>query len=223
MKAFYIVLLFISIGYFALGQSITNVDPIDLPQKIKVSGKTSKAYKWADKDTIHYFLFSESGLHKTYPDFNDSISGYVDGYPVYSSEYQMTDAEYYFYHYIAYENDVQLLWKIYDYVKECPFDTRFRFISDAFTVTDLDSNGHPEIWVLYTLSCTSDVSPDDFKLIMYQGVKKYAIRGITRDYENNPVLEIDSEKEINANFIDGNPDFLKYALSLWKRNNQYPK
>ncbi len=220
---YYILLLLICMGYCSYSQNVKTVPVTEVPKNLNIAGIINKAYSWSYNDTTYYVIFSESEPHKTYPDLKDSISGYINGHSVHTSDYDMVDNEFYFYHFTLHQDILQLKWKIYDYVKECPFDIHFKFAADAFTVTDLDNNGQAEIWLMYALSCTSDVSPDDCKLIMYEGKKKYAIRGVTRDYETNPVKEMDSRKEINANFVNGNPDFLNFALVLWKQNNLYPK
>jgi hypothetical protein len=68
-------------------------------------------------------------------------------------------------------------WKMIDYISDCELDIVCSFYDDHLTITDLDSNGLAEITMLYALSCKGDVSPNEKKLIMYEGTQKYAIRG----------------------------------------------
>lgn len=218
---YYTLLLLICFGYSSYCQEVTTIAVAGLPKKPDVVGVIKKAYAWKYKDTTHYIIYSEVGLSKTHPDLKDSISGYLNGHPVYNQEYSMTDNEYYFYHYTSHQNVPQLKWKIYDYIKECEFDTRFHFITDAFRVTDLDNNGTNEIWIMYSLSCTSDVSPDSLKLIMYEGSTQYTIRGETRDYEVEPKQKMDSPKTIGTTLQNNNPKFKEYALDLWMEHNIY--
>lgn len=191
-----------------------------LPSKLDIKGSIKKAFEWNVKDTTHYFVYTETGIKETYPVPKDSISGHLNGFAVDDLENDMKDAAYYFYHYISYYSDMQLQWKIYDFVKECPFDIHFHFIHDAFRITDLDNNGQQEIWVMYSLACVSDASPDNLKLIMYEGNTKYAIRGLTRNYEDDQKSKMDSPHAISSNFT--NPKFKDYGLELWKSYNVIP-
>ena len=70
---------------------------------------------------------------------------------------------------------------------------------------------------MYENQCTSDVSPAPTKIIMYEGNKKYAIRG-----ENKVKI---SEKEfvggqytLDDNFKNANPLFRQFAINLWEKN-----
>lgn len=131
----------------------------------------------------------------------------------------MTTTDYYVYHFSIVNSSVVLKWKIRDYVKDCDFDTRFRFIDNALSITDLNNNGVKEIWIMYSLGCRSDVSPDELKLIMYEGDTKYAIRGYTLDYEQKPKQIMDSKKTIDMNFKKSDKRIENFAANLWKRNN----
>lgn len=68
-------------------------------------------------------------------------------------------------------------WKLYDYIHACTVDTTLEFSGSSPIVTDLDKNGISEVWLVYYLSCRGDISPDGMKIIMYEGKKKYALRG----------------------------------------------
>lgn len=218
MKVRYLItLLLIGTVLVSYGQTIQQTNKDDLPSTLNFKGKINKAFQWDSNGETNYLVFSTTGEYKSYPEIKDSISAYVDGYPVLKPEYEMRSSEYFFYYYRAGE----LQWKIYDYVKECRFDIRFRFIADAFKVTDLDNDGLNEIWVMYSLSCTSDVSPDNLKLIMYEGDEKYAIRGFTRQYEQVPTKAKDSPKTISNAFENGGTGLKEFAMKLWEKNNQY--
>src|SRR5438045_6272198 len=93
----------------------------------------------------------------------------------------------------------------------------YYFVDKAFAVTDLDKNGVAEVWVMYKNSCHGDVSPVTTKIIMYEGTKKYALRGESRvkvsatDYEGGSYI-------LDDNFKNGESAFRKYAEKLWAQN-----
>lgn len=74
----------------------------------------------------------------------------------------------------------KLLWRMYDFNTECPVDLEVYFMDKTLTVTDLDKNGVAEVWMMYKNGCHGDVSPVPTKIIMYEGTKKYALRGNSR-------------------------------------------
>src|SRR5690349_12831156 len=95
----------------------------------KYSGKIINAVTWKDQSGEHIVFTTETK---------------GDG-----------EAAVYAYHYL---NNTQR-WRVYDYIKDCPVDFKAKFIKNSFAVTDLDKNGRPEIWLLYTTVCHIDVSP----------------------------------------------------------------
>mgnify|MGYP003618693051 CR=1 FL=1 len=195
-----ILLLFISI--FSFGQlKISKVDTTKLPKGIKFSGHITNSAKWTDSFGVHYVLTTETGQYFSKDQENNEVK----------------NAELFVYHYIIKSDSLKLLWKIYDQNKNCEFDVFTKFIDEAFKLTDLDKNGIAEVWVMYENQCTSDVSPAPTKIIMYEGNKKYAIRG-----ENRVKL---SEKEfiggqytLDENFKNGNLLFRQFAINLWDKN-----
>jgi hypothetical protein len=78
-------------------------------------------------------------------------------------------------------------WQVQDGIADCEVDATCEFFPGSLTATDNDNNNIGEVTFLYKLSCKGDVSPDDKKLIMYQGTQKYAIRGET-------IIELDGKK-----------------------------
>ncbi|UYZ61901.1 hypothetical protein OIS53_12920 [Hymenobacter weizhouensis] len=79
----------------------------------------------------------------------------------------------------------QELWRLQDAVHNCPFDMWLGPLPGATSVTDLDHDGQTETTLVYKLTCRSDVSPSQLKLIMREGPAKYALRGYT-------VVQVDS-------------------------------
>ena len=104
-----------------------------------------------------------------------------------------------------------------DFVKHCEFDIKASFIKNSFAVTDLNNDGKAEVWMMYKTSCTSDVSPSDMKIIMYEGEKKYAIRGKNKVKISDKAYE-GGEYTFDEIFKKGPLAFRDYATKLWKKN-----
>ena len=123
------------------------------------------------------------------------------------------------YHYIVKDTSSEVLWKSYDFVKDCPFDITLEFIDSSLTVTDLDGDDIAETSFMYKLSCRSDVSPDDLKLIMHEGQDKYAIRG-------KMILKINDEDPspgsmiIDDSFNKTKGIFKDFAIEQWNKFNK---
>lgn len=106
-------------------------------------------------------------------------------------------------------------WKMVDFVNDCEVDLTCFFYDDHLSITDLDSNGLAEITMVYALSCKGDVSPNEKKLIMYEGTNKYAIRG-----EELMILQKDSiggTYNADSSFNKAPAAFLSYAKQHWKK------
>lgn len=71
---------------------------------------------------------------------------------------------------------VQRVWQIYDYVS-CDLDVIANYAKDSAVVTDIDNNGVAEVSVPYYIGCRGGVDYDEMKIIMYEGARKFAIRG----------------------------------------------
>ena len=167
----------------------------ELPEGIKYNGTIRSSASWRDKNGINYVMLTET---------EEKIQ---------NGESRMK--ELYAYHWIYNDNKPTLLWKTYDFIKECPFDIFLEHIGGSLSVTDLNSNGIAETIFLYKLSCRSDVSPDDLKLIMHEGEKKYAIRG-TMQLEYNGESS-GGQTNIDKSFNNAPKIFLDYARDKWQK------
>lgn len=68
-------------------------------------------------------------------------------------------------------------WKMNDFINDCGLDVVCSFYDEHLSITDIDSNDMAEIMMVYAKSCKGDVSPNEKKLLLYEGSQKYTIRG----------------------------------------------
>lgn len=120
------------------------------------------------------------------------------------------------YHYIIDKDGVEQLWKINDFVKDCPLDLTLRYMDRSLEITDLDSNGTAESSFLYRLACKGDVSSDDMKLLMHEGKEKYAIRGIMDITLNGEPFQ-KGEMNIDPSYKNAPEVFSEYSKARWDK------
>lgn len=106
-------------------------------------------------------------------------------------------------------------WEVKDRIDNCEVDATCEFFPGSFTVTDEDKNNVGEVTFLYKLSCKGDVSPDEKKLIMYEGMNKYAIRGTT--ILQFPQSREGGDKRLDASFAKAAKPLLDFANSQWDK------
>jgi hypothetical protein len=190
------------IGFSSYGQiKLTKLDSSSLPKRIKYVGRIINAVKWTDSLGLNYAVTTETG--RIYSKAKD--------------EEDLFDAFLYAYHYVVKNDSTKLSWRIYDYNKGCNLDLNFYFIDKAFAVTDLDKNGLAEIWVMYKNSCHGDVSPVPTKIIMYEGNKKYALRGESK-VQVSATDFVGGTYTLDDNFKNGKSIFRQYAENIWSKN-----
>ena len=180
---------------------VVKLDANKLPKGIKCNGKLKDAIRWADKIGDNVVITSETGIYEN---------------PKFKHENDGSDAEVFAYHYIV-SDTLQLSWKIYDFIQDCPVDIEASFIKNSLQATDLNNDGIAEIWIMYKTVCHGDVSPCDMKIIMYQGQHKFAMRG-----RNKVPLTIKEyyggEYKFDKAFNEGPKEFRDFALKLWNKN-----
>lgn len=136
-----------------------------LPPEMHVKGKIIGGKKWSDANGENTLILS-------------TVEPFYPG-KVKKDEPNGMDAELYATLFVKKNNTISELWKIQDYVRDCPLDIVCMFLPEALTVTDLDGNNIAETTIIYRTACRGDVSPATQKLIMYNGISKLAIRGTT--------------------------------------------
>jgi hypothetical protein len=146
-----------------------------------------------------------------------NYNGRID--TVYDSEKaDFREKEIYAYHYLQTPGSATLLWKLLDFVRDCPLDITVEYLTANPVITDLDKNGICETWLVYWLGCRSDVSALDMKLIMHIGKEKYAIRGTRKIRYGSETDQIDGGKMQMDDSFRKLPEIINdYSLSLWKK------
>lgn len=187
--------------------TVEKIDSTQFPTSIKYEGFIKNAVRWKDKLGDNIVVTTETGYH-----INKKFEHESDG----------SDAELFAYHFIVSGNEVKQTWRVYDFISDCPVDIVASFVKNSFQVTDLNNNGIAETWLMYKTTCHGDVSPCDMKIIMYEGKKKYAIRGESRVqvglYDNGEKQFIGGQYKLDENFKKGPKAFKEFAEKLWKDN-----
>ncbi len=179
----------------------TKLDSSSLPKNLNYVGHLINAVKWTDSLGPNYVMTTETGNVQSK---TTDQKGYKD-------------AALYAYHYVVRSDSSTLIWKVYDFNNECDLDLSLYFIDKTFTVTDLDKNGVGEVWLMYKSSCTGDVSPASMKIIMYEGNKKYALRGESK-VKVSATEFMGGNFTLDNNFKTGNISFRQYAEKMWLQN-----
>jgi hypothetical protein len=178
-------------------------DKRDLPRDISYNGYIVSGKRWLDKKGENILILTTTNI-RTKPDrYNEEI---------------LSTAELYGYHYVSRSGNFTLLWKIYDFIKDCMFDVTLEHIRNSLTITDLDHDGIAESTFLYKMACRSDVSPAGLKLMMHEDDIKYALRG-------EMCINIEGYKEggdykIDKAFYNAPDEFLDYAKDQWREFSQ---
>ena len=171
----------------------------------KVTGNIKQFMRWTDHLGDNYLVLCVTDELKSpakKSKFGEDCSG------------GCADKELYAYHFVGKDS---LLWKLSDFEKACNYDNIVEFRKGATKITDLDHNGIAEVWLMYSTTCTSDVSPRTLKLIMYQGNKKYAIRG-TSQPARNEIDEKSGGKFIPDKEFESLPQSFKdFGKNLWMK------
>jgi hypothetical protein len=199
MRTLFLLALLLG-GQPALAQfNVVKLDKSSLPAGLKYAGLIASAVQWTDALGENIVIITETGEKRS------------------MSSSDSRDAELYAYHYLLRDDSRTLTWKVYDYVKGCPVDIKASFIRSGFAVTDLDKDNIAEVWLMYNTACRGDVSPANMKVIVYEGVRKYAMRGRNRVKVSEKETE-GGDYLLDENFQNAPETFKQYAAKLWKKN-----
>ncbi|MCS4311280.1 MULTISPECIES: M949_RS01915 family surface polysaccharide biosynthesis protein [unclassified Pseudomonas] len=132
-----------------------------VPEGVEVRGRQVAAYTWDDHQGKNLLVLAEQVSER---EDDGTQSAFV-----YAAQY-LIDGD-----------RPKRMWMLYDDVQHCEFDAALHFDMAATKVTDLSGDGITQATVGYSRTCTSDVSPNEFKLIMHVGKsQKYRLRGVDR-------------------------------------------
>ena len=167
-----------------------------LSDEIKYNGKIVAGARWNDKNGENIVIITET--------------------PVKGQPGDSRMKELFGYNYTLNSGDTKLLWKINDFVKDCPVDINLKYVDNSLSITDLDNNGIAESSFIYRMSCKGDVSPDDMKLLMHEGETKYAIRGQMKLTIKDQGT-YGGEMKIDPSFDKAPKEFLDFAKDEWNK------
>ena len=129
------------------------------PPELPIKGKPLAAARWTDKLGLNVVVLTSTAVATTQRGDSQQMFGY---------------------HFVRAGQTWKQLWKVQDHVLDCEFDLTLEVKPASLSITDLDKDGTAETAFAYELSCGSDVSPNDLKVILHEGEQKYALRGRTR-------------------------------------------
>lgn len=193
---------------FAWGQLRTEpVTRLTLPKTFKYKGRIVEGLGWKDSSARHFVILTETG----------PFVGKNQQSEMTDCEGACQDAELYAYHFVQAKDSSYRLWQVSDFERTCPFDVDAAFARGSLVVTDFDRDGAAEVWFVYKTTCTSDVSPRNMKLLMYEEKKKHAVRG-TSKVTAGPEGPIGGDMQLDAAFKSSPPVFRAFATRLWNKH-----
>lgn len=177
----------------------------NLPKEITFEGKLKEITKLKDLNGEHIVILTETGE--------------IPSKKIIEQEDE-TDFKIFAYDYLfdKNENKYKLNWKIQDFISNCEFDLMMGFLKNTFKITDLNKNGISEIWTMYSMTCTSDVSPSEIKIIMYEGKQKFALRG--NSIVNPGTEKIGGDYKLDESLSKAPKEIKEFALKMFKDNNE---
>jgi len=189
----------------AIAQISSHIELSDLPSGANYEGEAKEIINWTDKNGENYFIITK-------------VEEYVSKKGTDQYENDERTSFLYAYHYIKNGNSIKLSRKITDFVKACEFDIVLFYEKESIEVTDLDEDGIFEVSFIYKLSCTSDLSPFDMKLMLLEDGNKYPIRGTTEVNYGDDYIEKGTKKN-GAEFNTAPTAFKKFAEKQWYKFN----
>src|SRR5690606_30563984 len=134
----YLLTLLCSLPAYSQGQITTNnLDTSNVPKEIKFKGKIKTAARWTDQSGDHIVITTETGETKSENAPSDDCR----------------DAALYAYHYIIDKDSTYLIWKVHDFIKQCPAVIEPNLIKTIFKETILNNNGVRKVGLRYKTPC----------------------------------------------------------------------
>jgi len=191
---------FLLLSFSAQAQlRVSPLAPAAVPATLKRSGRVVQALRYTDRTGTYTVLATETGPRP------DPAAQSSDG----------QRADLYAYQYPA--TGTAPTWQVHDFVDDCPLDLEAQFVPKALTATDLDQDGTAEVWLVYRTTCRGDVSPSTQKIILYEGARKYAVRGTSRIAIGNGRYD-GGTYTLDAAWATAPAAFRQHAAQLWQQH-----
>lgn len=152
-----------------------------VPAALRQPGQLLEAWRWPDANGENLLVVFRSEAATPSPpaasaaaapapyEFNELTTGAGPAYTAQLSARQ----------YVRRQGAYTELWRLRDFVTNCPLRLTLRPLPASTAITDLDHDGRSETTLLYALACRSGPASAGLKLIMREGKGKYALRGTT--------------------------------------------
>lgn len=193
-------------SYYLEGQNTvtsSNIFDKNIPKNINYKGKVINAANFTDKTGEYLVFTTETGVYDS---------------EIKNDEIELSDAYIYAFLFSKKNNQYVKIWQVQDFITNCPLDIEAKYVKNTFKITDLDRNGIAEIWLMYRKVCRGDVGPSEMKIIMYEGSKKYAIRGENKVFlqKNEDFKDeyLGGNYNVDQAFKDGPTIFLNFAKKI---------
>jgi hypothetical protein len=167
----------------------------DIPSSVKYTGKVTASASWKDNNGFNILLITET----------------KEKYKNSSNDVEYGSKELYGYQFLVNGDNAAELWKIQDFVKDCPEGIELFYVKGSLSITDINNDGIGESVFMYVVDCLGDVSPMGLKLMMHEGSNKYAIRG------NTVVGSQGGDMKVDSSFESAPAGFLDHAKTQWKK------
>lgn len=175
---------------------LRSIDAVDLPD-LDYVGNCFDSWTWDDKNGENYFIRTLEEPVMQYP--------IEDGWEQY-------DQYLHVYHYtVSTDGTSHLLRDLTDFVKGCEFDLILYHL-DEIVLSDLDKDNYGEFTFGYRLHCTSDVSPSEQKVLLFENGDKYILRGTSE------AIGYGGDYKVGDEFDTAPDGFLEKAESFWEEN-----
>lgn len=99
---------------------------------------------------------------------------------------------------------------------DCEFDYSSAFVPGSIGVTDLDGDDRGEVTFAYKYACRSDMSPQDYKVLVIEDGQKAVLRG-TEIMIMQGSEPLGHGKSAPEGFED-QPQLLDHAKAIWKKH-----
>jgi hypothetical protein len=198
-KPFLLSLLFASCYLFSSAQiEVEKISKKEVTKGINYKGNFVTAQKWKDDNGMNLFIIS-----------NKVVYGNYSSNPVQKKIYAS--------HYLLEPDTFSTVWKLRDYLPCQGTDLTLRYREKYARITDLDSNGIAELWVIYMKKCGGGPGGGVQKIIMHENEKTYALRGTIFSWKGaESGMGPDTGKfKYNDLFAAGPEVFLNYAKKFW--------